>query len=103
TGQSRDSALASFAAPRRRSLELAAPLTPEAQGVQSMPDASPTKWHLAHASWFFEPFILVPHLKGYAPFDDAYGYLFNSYYEAVGPRHARPQRGLLSRPSLEEI
>jgi len=103
TGQSRDSALASFAATRRRSLELAAPLTPEDQGVQSMPDASPTKWHLAHASWFFETFILVPHLKGYAPFDDAYGYLFNSYYEAVGPRHARPERGLLSRPTLDNI
>ncbi|MGH6660172.1 MAG: ergothioneine biosynthesis protein EgtB [Rhodospirillales bacterium] len=103
TGQSRASALASFAATRRRSLELAAPLSSEDQGVQSMPDASPTKWHLAHASWFFETFILAPHLKGYAPFDAAYDYLFNSYYEAVGPRHARPERGLLSRPSLEDI
>ncbi len=103
TGESRASALASFAATRRRSLELAALLSPEDQGVQSMPDASPTKWHLAHASWFFETFILAPYLTGYAPFDAAYGYLFNSYYEAVGPRHARPERGLLSRPGLDDI
>jgi ergothioneine biosynthesis protein EgtB len=68
-----------------------------------MPDASPTKWHLAHTSWFFETFLLAPHLPGYAPFDPAYAYLFNSYYEAAGPRHPRPSRGLLTRPSLAGI
>jgi ergothioneine biosynthesis protein EgtB len=68
-----------------------------------MPDASPTKWHRAHTTWFFETFLLAPHLKGYALFDRQYGYLFNSYYEAVGPRHPRPARGMLSRPSLAEI
>jgi ergothioneine biosynthesis protein EgtB len=68
-----------------------------------MPDVSPTKWHRAHTTWFFETFLLGPHLPGYRVFDDAYGYLFNSYYEAVGPRHARVERGLLSRPGVEEI
>src|SRR5690349_18826122 len=66
-----------------------------------MPDASPTKWHLAHTSWFFETFVLGP--AGVPPLDPAYGYLFNSYYEALGERHARPRRGLLSRPSLDEV
>jgi ergothioneine biosynthesis protein EgtB len=68
-----------------------------------MPDVSPTKWHRAHVSWFFENFLLVPHLPGYRLFDPAFGYLFNSYYEAVGPRHPRPMRGLVSRPGIEEI
>jgi ergothioneine biosynthesis protein EgtB len=68
-----------------------------------MPDASPTKWHLAHTTWFFETFVLRPHAPGYRSFDPAYEYLFNSYYEAVGPRHPRPQRGMLSRPGLDEI
>jgi ergothioneine biosynthesis protein EgtB len=67
-----------------------------------MPDASPTKWHLAHTTWFFETFILAEQ-PGYAPFDPAFGFLFNSYYESVGPRQARPQRGLLTRPSLETV
>jgi ergothioneine biosynthesis protein EgtB len=88
---------------RRASLDLAAPLTAEDQMVQSMPDVSPTKWHLAHITWFFETFLLKPHLADYAAFDEAYGYLFNSYYEQVGERHPRPQRGLLSRPSLAEV
>lgn len=83
--------------------QLAAPLSPEDQTIQSMPDASPTKWHLAHTSWFFETFILRPYAAGYSAFDPAYEYLFNSYYEAVGPRHPRPQRGLLSRPGVDEI
>ena len=68
-----------------------------------MPDASPTKWHLAHTSWFFEAFILQVRVPGYAPFDPRFFYLFNSYYEALGPRHPRTQRGLLTRPSLAEI
>ncbi len=82
---------------------LAAPLSAEDQTVQSMPDVSPTKWHRAHVTWFFENFLLVPHLSGYRVFDPSFGYLFNSYYEAVGPRHPRPARGLLSRPGIEEI
>jgi ergothioneine biosynthesis protein EgtB len=83
--------------------QLAAPLSPEDQTVQSMPDVSPTKWHRAHTTWFFETFLLGPHVDGYAPVDPDYAFLFNSYYEAVGPRHARPQRGLLSRPGTAEI
>lgn len=88
---------------RARSLELAAPLTPEDQCVQSMPDASPTKWHLAHTSWFFEAVLLLPHQPGYRPFDPRFAHLFNSYYESLGPRHPRPQRGLLTRPALSEV
>ena len=83
--------------------QLAEPLSAEDQTVQSMPDASPTKWHLAHTTWFFETFVLRPHAPGYRSFDPAYEYLFNSYYEAVGPRHPRPQRGMLTRPGLDEI
>ena len=71
--------------------------------AQSMDDASPAKWHLAHTTWFFETFLLRDHVPDYAPFDEAYAYLFNSYYEAEGPRHDRPARGLLTRPSLEEV
>jgi ergothioneine biosynthesis protein EgtB len=98
----RDDVLARFAALRARTEALAVPLTPEDQVVQSMPDVSPTKWHLAHATWFFEHFLLVEQ-AGLEPFDRRFGYLFNSYYEAIGPRHARPQRGLLSRPSAAEV
>jgi ergothioneine biosynthesis protein EgtB len=82
---------------------LAAPLSAEDQTVQTMPDVSPTKWHRAHTTWFFETFVLGVHAPGHTPFDPAYGYLFNSYYEGVGPRHARPQRGLLTRPGIAEI
>jgi ergothioneine biosynthesis protein EgtB len=92
-----------YAAVRQQTEALAAPLSPEDQGLQSMPDASPTKWHRAHTTWFFETFVLMPHLPGYRLFDRDYGYLFNSYYEAVGPRHPRPQRGTLSRPGVAEI
>ncbi len=82
---------------------LAAPLSAEDQTVQSMPDVSPTKWHRAHTSWFFETFLLAPGLSEYEPFHPAYGFLFNSYYEGVGARHARNDRGLLSRPGIGEI
>jgi ergothioneine biosynthesis protein EgtB len=82
---------------------LAQPLSPEDQTVQTMPDVSPTKWHRAHTTWFFETFVLDRYQRDYAPFDPAYAFLFNSYYEAVGPRHARPERGLLSRPGIAEI
>ncbi len=88
---------------RRRSEELCATLTPEDCALQSMPDASPGKWHLAHTTWFFEQFILAEYLKLYQPFHPQFSYLFNSYYVSKGERHARPERGLLSRPALTEI
>jgi len=78
-------------------------LSAEDQIVQSMADASPTKWHRAHVTWFFEQFLLVPHLPGYAVFDERFPFLFNSYYVAAGPRHARPQRGLITRPNGEDV
>ena len=92
-----------FARVRAHSVALAAPLSAEDQCVQSMPDASPTKWHLAHTSWFFEAVVLVPHRPDYQPFDRRFFHLFNSYYESLGPRHPRPQRGLLTRPGLAEV
>jgi ergothioneine biosynthesis protein EgtB len=98
-----DATAARFAEVRATSLALAEGLSEADQTVQSMPDASPTKWHLAHTTWFFETFVLRPHARGYRPFDPAYEYLFNSYYEAVGPRHPRPQRGMLTRPGVAEI
>ncbi|HVJ51408.1 MAG TPA: ergothioneine biosynthesis protein EgtB [Aliidongia sp.] len=91
-----------FRAARDQTEGLAAPLLPEDQVVQSMPDVSPTKWHLAHVTWFLETFVLGP-IGGVGSFDPRYAYLFNSYYESVGPRHARPQRGLLTRPSVAEV
>src|ERR1700743_3172932 len=81
----------------------AAPLSAEDQAVQSMADASPTKWHRAHTTWFFEQFLLVPHLAGYRVFDEAFAFLFNSYYVAAGPRHARPRRGLVTRPDAARV
>jgi ergothioneine biosynthesis protein EgtB len=92
-----------FLAVRAHSLSLAAPLSAEDQTIQSMPDASPTKWHLAHTSWFFESIILCKHRAGYHPYDERFHYLFNSYYEVLGPRHPRPHRGLLSRPGLPDV
>src|SRR5919109_3967490 len=94
---------ARFAEVRGTSLALAESLSEADQTVQSMPDASPTKWHLAHTTWFFETFVLVPHRPGYQVHDQCFAYLFNSYYEQAGPRHPRPQRGMLTRPSAAEV
>ncbi|MEM6989464.1 MAG: ergothioneine biosynthesis protein EgtB [Myxococcota bacterium] len=88
---------------RRASETLVAPLETEDYGLQSMPDASPPKWHLAHTTWFFETFLLVPSCEGYQPFNEQFGYLFNSYYNSVGGMHPRPKRGLLSRPTVAEV
>ncbi len=86
----------------RRSTEfLREPLSEEDCVVQSMDDASPTKWHLGHTSWFFETFVLAPELEGYRPFMTEMRVLFNSYYNTVGAQHPRPQRGLITRPGLD--
>jgi ergothioneine biosynthesis protein EgtB len=92
-----------YCAVRAETEARASPLAPEDQAVQSMPDASPTKWHRAHTTWFFEQFVLVPSARRYRCFDARFGYLFNSYYVAAGPRHARPKRGLVTRPSATEV
>ena len=88
---------------RKDTGRLAAPLTPEDCALQSMPDASPVKWHLAHTTWFFETFVLQRFAVRYAPFHPGFRYLFNSYYNTVGEQYPRPQRGLLSRPALDEV
>ena len=88
---------------RQHSKQLTQGLSAEDQSLQSMPEASPSKWHLAHTTWFFETLVLQAHAPGYRPVDARWARLFNSYYESLGPRHPRPQRGLLSRPSLAEI
>ena len=98
-----EAAIARFRAVRAATSRLTADLSPEDCQVQSMPDASPAKWHLAHTTWFFETFLLAPLLAGYCSPDPAYAVLFNSYYVSLGNRHPRPQRGLLSRPSLGAI
>ena len=90
-------------ATRRLTLDLAAPLSDADATIQPFPDASPAKWHLAHTTWFFETFVLRDHVAGYGLFDDSWPYLFNSYYEGEGERHARPKRGMISRPSLDEV
>ena len=95
--------ISAYNAVRQRSAALAAPLSPEDSCVQSMPDASPAKWHLAHTTWFFETFVLEPREAGFKPFHSAFRVLFNSYYNAVGQKHPRPQRGLLTRPGLSEV
>jgi hypothetical protein len=88
---------------REQSVQLCANLSPEDMVVQSMPDTSPTKWHLAHITWFFERFVLEEYSGSYRRFNDDFDYLFNSYYYSVGQMHARPRRGLLSRPSFDEV
>mgnify|MGYP000353076730 FL=1 len=88
---------------RQVSEKICQPLAIEDYTIQSMPDVSPPKWHLAHTTWFFETFLLLPYLPGYTVFHPQFGYLFNSYYEAVGARHPRHQRGLLSRPTVAEV
>src|SRR5262245_38802174 len=88
---------------RRQTERLCEPLEVEDYVVQSIPDASPVKWHLAHTTWFFETFVLAEALRDYRTFDPQFGYLFNSYYNAVGPRWSRPERGMLSRPTVKEI
>lgn len=98
-----DSLADRFHTVREHSLALAAPLSPEDQQIQSMPDVSPTKWHLAHTTWFWETFLLKSFVADYASPDDRFDYLFNSYYEAIGNRHPRAERGLISRPSCDEV
>ena len=98
-----NTALSAFWTVRRHTDRLCAHLTPEDQIIQSMPDASPAKWHRAHTTWFFEQFILQPNVPGYVPFSGEFSYLFNSYYEAVGARHPRFARGMITRPGAVEV
>jgi ergothioneine biosynthesis protein EgtB len=99
----RRQALAAFRAVRAETESRAAPLCPEDQQIQSMPDASPTKWHRAHVTWFFETFVLKPHVPDYRIFDERFPFLFNSYYVQAGARHARPRRGMITRPNGEDV
>ncbi|MEZ0222283.1 MAG: DinB family protein, partial [Tardiphaga sp.] len=92
-----------FLTVRNETERRAAPLSPEDQLVQSMPDASPAKWHRAHVTWFWEQFLLGDHAPGYKVYHPDYAYLFNSYYVSAGPRHARAQRGHLTRPGADEV
>jgi ergothioneine biosynthesis protein EgtB len=102
-GDLRERWLESFRAVRAETERRAALLSAEDQVVQSMPDASPTKWHRAHVTWFFEQFLLRPHVKAYRVFDERFAFLYNSYYVSAGPRQARPQRGLITRPTVAEV
>lgn len=103
SGDPRQHWLELFRSVRAETERRAARLSPEDQQVQSMTNASPTKWHRAHTTWFFEQFLLVPHAPNYRVFDERFAFLFNSYYIAAGPRHARPKRGLVTRPACEEV
>ncbi|MGH8189955.1 MAG: ergothioneine biosynthesis protein EgtB [Rhodanobacteraceae bacterium] len=104
SGGSESRAIASqYGRIRDATLALCATLAPEDTVAQSMPDASPAKWHLAHTTWFFEQFLLAHFDRGYHRFREGWDYLFNSYYQTVGPMHARPMRGLLTRPTLDEV
>src|ERR1051325_6310577 len=94
---------ARYRATRARTERLCAPLEPDDYQLQSMPDCSPPKWHLAHTAWFFETFILALHPPAFRPYRPQFAYLFNSYYDAVGDRWPRPARGLLSRPTVAEV
>ncbi|MDH3648019.1 MAG: ergothioneine biosynthesis protein EgtB [Gammaproteobacteria bacterium] len=98
-----ESLSSAFARIRATTALLTSSLQPEDTVIQTMPDVSPTKWHLAHTSWFFENFVLTPDVPGYRPFNEQFGYLFNSYYFSVGTMHQRPHRGMLSRPTLADI
>lgn len=98
-----DALLSRYDEVRSYTERLAAPLSPEDQTVQSMPDVSPTKWHRAHVTWFFETFVLAEQERNFAPYQDKYWFLFNSYYEAVGPRYARAERGHISRPGAHDV
>jgi ergothioneine biosynthesis protein EgtB len=98
-----DHLLARYASVRKRTLALAEPLSDEDCCAQSMPDASPIKWHMAHTTWFFETFILESLEPGFRPYQPAFRILFNSYYNGIGEKHPRPQRGLLTRPSIQEV
>jgi ergothioneine biosynthesis protein EgtB len=102
-GGSLHSLSAKYRQARSRTLELCEHLLPEDFVVQSMPDVSPAKWHLAHVTWFFEKFVLEPFAAGYRPFDESFHFLFNSYYYSVGPMHRRPDRGMLSRPPVDQV
>src|SRR5215813_8271122 len=95
--------LEAFRRVRAETEKRASHLSAEDQIVQSMADASPAKWHRAHVTWFFEQFLLTPNDAGYHIFDERFPFLFNSYYVAAGPRHARPQRGLITRPNGEDV
>ena len=101
--QSNAGLAARFAATRALTLDLAAPLSDADATIQPHPDASPAKWHLAHTSWFFETFVLRDHVAGYRLHDERWPFLFNSYYEGEGERHERARRGMISRPSLDEV
>ncbi len=99
----RERSIEAFRRVRHETERRAAPLSAEDQVIQSMPDASPIKWHRAHTTWFFETFLIQPNVPGYKVYDERFAFLFNSYYVAAGPRHARPKRGLITRPSASEV
>src|SRR6266566_7273341 len=103
SGPERQSLAKRYEQVRQSTEALSAPLAVEDYVIQSMPDCSPTKWHLAHVSWFFETFLLKPSVSDYQPLNPQYAYLFNSYYNAAGDKYPRPQRGLISRPTVDEV